>query len=153
MQKESFDIIYSLGFNCDCALFLKKYHLRSCSGPFDWVGVSTFQERINLILNDFQDFLDYHKLERISPSDGFKDAYQNIKTNMSFRHDFDPAKDLSKSFAGVKRKYEKRINRFYQNIAKSENILFVYMAMQEFLDTKLLKDTHKALEECLETIV
>ncbi len=146
MEKESFDIIYSLGFNCDCASFLKRYSLRSCSGPFDWVGVSSFQQRIDLILEDFKGFLEYHDLELISPSDGFKEAYQSKKTNMSFRHDFNISRDLKREFANVKAKYERRIARFYKNIEESEDILFVYMATNEFLRNEVLTENVQALE-------
>ncbi len=50
INKHKYDIIYSLGSNCACALYLNKYALRTTSGPFDWVSEMSFENRIDLIL-------------------------------------------------------------------------------------------------------
>ena len=56
-MKQKYDIIYSIGRDCACAMYMKQANLRACSGPFDWLTNANFETRIDLILNDFQDFI------------------------------------------------------------------------------------------------
>ena len=57
MFRKKFDLVMSLGYDCGCAMYLKKYNLRGYSCPFDWVYSSTFEKKIELIINDFDGFL------------------------------------------------------------------------------------------------
>lgn len=40
-----YDVIYSLGRDCSCAMYMRQTNLRSCSGPFDWLTHAGFEKR------------------------------------------------------------------------------------------------------------
>ena len=54
-MKKKYNIIYSIGQDCACGLYMKKARIRCCSGPFDWLTNTSFENRINIILNDFEE--------------------------------------------------------------------------------------------------
>ena len=54
---KKYDIIYSIGRDCACAMYMNNCKIRATSGPFDWLTNASFETRMNLILNDFADFL------------------------------------------------------------------------------------------------
>ena len=60
-----YDIIYSIGSNCACALYLNQNDLRLTSGPFDWITGVDFNTKINFILEEFKGFCDKNNLEYI----------------------------------------------------------------------------------------
>lgn len=37
MHNNKFDMIYSIGEDCACSLYMNKLKLRKVSGPFDWL--------------------------------------------------------------------------------------------------------------------
>ena len=53
---KKYDIIYSIGRDCACASYLQQNGLRLTSGPFDWLTNAGFEDRFELMLNDFQCF-------------------------------------------------------------------------------------------------
>lgn len=61
-----FDNFISLGPWCATAASMSKHGLRSWSGPFDWVLTPCFESVLNLIENDFEDFLLRENLETYS---------------------------------------------------------------------------------------
>ena len=52
------------------------------------------------------------------------DIYMDTKTQIGFWHDFPHEISIEKSFSQIKSKYNRRIERLYQLLSKSENILF-----------------------------
>lgn len=111
--------VISLGFFCSTALEMERIGLREFSGPFDWV-ISDFDKVLELIKNKFEGFLDekYLYQKKVNPS-----HYVNIKYNIRFFHDFDKYKSLKDQICSVKKKYSRRIERFYKRIC--EPTLFI----------------------------
>lgn len=133
MQKK-YDIVYSIGRDCACATYLIQSGLRLASGPFDWLTNASFEDRFVLMLNDFQYFLDKEYMKQmLKPTqisvDKNNDYYENTKTNLYFWHDFPADKTFDDVYSDVKQKYERRINRFYNNIKNKKRVLLVWFSM------------------------
>ena len=138
-----YDIIYSLGQDCACAMYMIKHNLRSCSGPFDWLTNSDFSTRCELILNNFNNFLNIEDFEFMEKNpkifnDEKCDYYKNKKTNFAFFHDFPTGIDIKESLPAVKEKYDRRIKRFYDNIKNNNKILFIYFSQTTITDDETI---------------
>ena len=130
---KKYDIIYSIGRDCACASYLQQNGLRLTSGPFDWLTNAGFEDRFELMLNDFQCFLDKKDLKQMPkptqfPSDKNNDYYENIKTKLYFWHDFPADKSFEEAYPEVTLKYERRIKRFYENIKDKNRGLLVWFS-------------------------
>lgn len=55
MEKNSINFIFSAGFNCDSANYLKRYNLRKMSGPFDYMYID-FKTVLKIISTKFEDY-------------------------------------------------------------------------------------------------
>lgn len=104
----------SLGYFCSVALELERIGLRSASYPFDWT-ISDFEGVIDAIENNFIHFLDY---EYLYQNKEIHSHYRNKKYRISFFHDFDQYRSLYSQLPEVRKKYDRRINRFYSSITK-----------------------------------
>lgn len=127
-----FDIVIPLGADCACATYLNKFKLRYFSYPFDWLFKISFENRITLIENHFQNFLVKENLKFFDKDpnailvDNENDYYEDIKYGTQFLHDFIHDLEFNQSFCNVKEKYTRRIERFYTNIDQASNALFVW---------------------------
>ena len=65
MKKEKYDLIVSLGAQCSCSQLLRSLNLQDYSFPFDWLGGGELKTRVNLVINNFKDFLNLEDLELI----------------------------------------------------------------------------------------
>ena len=126
----TYDIVYSLGDSCGCPSFLDDAGLRSFAGPFDWVGnVNGLYESFAFMMNGFADFLNFEDFKvRTAPKpvDPRYHAYDNARTDFIFIHDFPKEIPMTESFADVKKKYERRIERFYKTIRDKKRVLLVW---------------------------
>ena len=114
-------------------MYMKKAQLRLCSGPFDWLTHGHFLDRMNLLLSDFEDFMnpDYFRpLQKNKDmfNDDKCDYYENFKAVAFFFHDFPTGIPFDESFPQVKEKYERRIDRFWKNIKKNKNVLLIWFS-------------------------
>lgn len=130
-MKKTFDIIYSIGTDCACAMYMKKCGMRKTSGPLDWITKPDFMTRINLICNYFEGFLEKENMrqlvvDRQGLNDVNNDSYEDINTGFKFYHDFKRDGNFDKSYLQVKEKYNRRIIRFYNLIDKSKRVLFIF---------------------------
>ena len=107
-EGKMYDNFISLGWNCLVASSMSKHGLRSASGPFDWCK-SSFKGVIELLDNDFEEFLDYKNLE-VNENKHVVD----IKYNIEYVHDF--AQSIDEQYEEVKCKYFRRIYRFREMI-------------------------------------
>ncbi len=103
----------SLGYACPVAHDLELLGLRSGAFPFDWV-ISDFEGVMNAIENGFVDFLDPACL---SQSKENQRIYKNTKYNICFFHDFDEYLSLKIQLPKIRKKYRRRIKRFYDTIS------------------------------------
>ena len=118
----------SLGYFCSVATELEKLGFRSASYPFDWT-ISNFEGVIDAINSNFEDFLDYNLLRQSNTN---KSHYFNVKYRIWFYHDFDSYLSLRRQLPNVKKKYNRRIERFYNSI--SEPTLFFRYISDEICD-------------------
>lgn len=145
-MKKQYDCIFSLGEACLCATILSKLGLRHFSSPFDWMYGATFEERMNILLNDFENFLNKEDLSFVGQRDNPEpcDIYFNNRTKICLNHDFPLNVPLEKSFSNIKKKYDRRISRLLNTIKKSKNVLIVFMELPDS-DKKASIDTLKDL--------
>ena len=59
-----FDVVFSIGEDCACTSYLRRCNLQNFSYPFDWLTEAPFENRINLICDHFDNFLN---IEDLSP--------------------------------------------------------------------------------------
>lgn len=146
-----YDIVYSIGFNCSCAMYLNETGLRITSGPFDWLTNASFEDRINLILNDFESFLNKDLLVKLpkppSHYDKFNEHYENTKTNLYFFHDFPLNKPFDIQYLEVKEKYERRIKRFYDNLKNKDRVLLVWLSQTHNTSDEVVLDLCNRVSE------
>lgn len=106
-----FSNFVSLGAACPTASSMSKYGLRSWSGPFDWLVTESLEWVLYFIENSFVDFLERKNLERFK---GSPKKFIDKKSGFIFLHDQEcPFEDR---FEELKQKYQKRIDRFMEEI-------------------------------------
>ena len=142
-----FDLIVSLGEDCACTSYLRRFNLQNHSYPFDWLTNGHFENRIELVVNNFKDFInkdDLKEMERPKhfPPDSLHKYYENTRTKLYFWHDFSLNIDFDEDYNAVKEKYDRRIKRFYEEIEKSEKVLFVWLSHSSVQDVELIKETY-----------
>lgn len=131
-----YDCVFSMGEICFCANYLKALYLRKFSAPFDWIAGASFEERMNFLLNGFENFFNkedliYHgKREFPEPCN----IYYNTRTHIVFNHDFPLNKTFEEAYPQVVERYNRRITRLYNLLNKAKSALIVYM---EKADTSL----------------
>lgn len=111
---EQFDSFISLGYFCSVAEELERIGLRSTSSPFDWL-VSNFEGVLSAIRDHFDGFLEY---DLLCQCDSNRRYYYNTRYRIWFFHDFNPYHSLRKQLPSVSAKFQRRIDRFYENIQK-----------------------------------
>lgn len=131
---QKYSVMFSFGYACSTAMFLDNQGLRKFSGPFDWIAGTSFQDRCNLFLNKFENFI---KKEDLVPTGEIKGGfehrklYRNISNGILHVHDFNVDKNFDDEYPLVEEKYNRRIKRLLDKIEKSEKTLLVYMEYQE----------------------
>jgi len=144
MKKKEYDIIYSLGADCGCAFYLKRHNLRSYSGPFDWLTGASFETRLNLILSDFEDFLNKDSIKPLiqdnHPTNLNYSLYQDINLGFYFYHDFSAELSFEDALSEVQKKYQRRIKRFYKKIQNSDRALLIWFSRYSPVSDELSKE-------------
>ncbi len=130
MTKKEYDLIYSIGASCACAGYMKRHDMRFCSGPFDWLSNASLATNLDLIANNFKDFIDPQNLTFYAKNDRALnncDTYKNTKTGTCFVHDFISDIPFEEIFPSIKEKYERRIQRFYKKIEEADSVLLIWL--------------------------
>ena len=132
-QPREYDIVYSIGRDCACSFYLQTNGLRLCSGPMDWITTADFNQRFDMLLSEFKDFMNPECFEFLPKNpnifnDDKCDYYRNTKTGFDFYHDFPAGVPFEQSFPDVAAKYNRRIERFYKNIKSNKRVLLVYFS-------------------------
>lgn len=148
---KKFDVIIPLGADCGCAGCLNSYNLRYFSYPFDWLFKISFENRIKLIENHFDDFLVKENLVFLEKDpnavlvDNENDYYRDVKYGTQFLHDFAHGVPLNVSYQTVKEKYDRRIYRLYNNIENAKNVLFVWRDKNVCLSNSDIENAYQRL--------
>ncbi|AZN39627.1 DUF1796 family putative cysteine peptidase [Paenibacillus albus] len=146
--KGTYDTIYSLGDLCLPAIQMELNDLRPFAGPLDWMQSQVLPDVIRLLANRFAGFMDYSHLEVISKATDklyyVKEKEYNIYSNHDFytHNNFPP--ELN-AYPEVKAKYDRRVARFLEKAATSEQILFIR--------TEATPELTKQLTDVLSTLV
>ena len=114
-----------IGNDCSLAYNLQKLNLRKNAYPFDWIRLNNLDDLINILSNDFNDFIDRELLNINELSDKFPcleddwsdEISKNIiikhnKYSVIFPHEIKSDKDIVNEIDNFIKKYERRINRF-----------------------------------------
>ena len=150
--KEKFDLIVSLGSDCACSSYLRRFGLQDYSYPFDWLTKFPFDNRINFLLNDFNDFLNKENLHKIEKpkdkeTDSKCDYYEDSKYDIYFFHDFKNFLPFDVAYNDVREKYTRRIKRLYSKISESKKVLFVWWSRELHLDMQHVCNQFNNLQE------
>lgn len=145
-RMKCYDNFISLGYFCSIAQELERIGLRSTSSPFDWC-ISDFEGVISAIGNNFEGFLDY---ELLCQSTNDRKHYFNTEYKIWFFHDFDQYSPLKRQIDKVRRKYSRRIERFYTNIHRPT--LFIRYISNEELTANGKSAELEYIEKNLDTI-
>lgn len=127
--KKSYSHIYSLGSNCATTLHLKNRGLRAFSGVLDWMSSPKLSDVNRLLTNRFDQFLRFENLSFISYYDDYtkiciRDDFYNVYSCHDFTTDVNTP-SYWPSYTLVKEKYDRRIERFLNEIETSDSLLFV----------------------------
>ncbi|MBO4707920.1 MAG: hypothetical protein J5594_05145 [Elusimicrobiaceae bacterium] len=125
--KKQYDVIFSLGVNCACAQYLRDYRLRVKSGPLDWVISEDLYAPFKTLLDEFKVFTDFSYLSiQKSEENSSNLTYLHTKNKYSLSHDFFKNTSFEEQTEEVKKKYLRRINRLYDDLNSSKDILFCW---------------------------
>jgi len=147
-----FDLVISIGEDCACSSYLRRFKLQDFSYPFDWLTKAPFENRLELILNNFSDFLkkeDLYPIEKPETDSVDKDCdyWADKKYDFYFYHDFKTGEPFESEYLNVKNKFDRRIKRLYEQISNSRNILFVWWSRNKQQNTDIIRDYYKKLSE------
>ena len=125
---KKFDLVVSIGEDCACTSYLRRFNLQKNSYPFDWLFGSSFLGRSKILTCDIANFIKKDDLEFSYEERSIScNAYYNHSTDITFNHDFKKDIPFDEAYIQVKQKYDRRINRLLKHIEKSENVLVVYI--------------------------
>ena len=132
-----FDLVLPLGEDCACSSYLRRFVLQDYSYPFDWLAKSNFTARIELIVNNFDGFLEKSDLYEIPKpehlqSDKYCRYFADRKFDFCYYHDFSANLPFERAYKETKEKYQRRIERMYKKINSSDKILFAYWSRDKF---------------------
>lgn len=136
-----FDYFISLGWFCGTASSLAKYGFRSSSDPFDWY-ISDLKGVLHFIETDFSDFLFRDNLEE--EAEGARMLFKDIKYNCIFNHDIKIS--LDDEYAGVYKKYMRRIERFR---AKIHNPSCFVRAVRDENELRYIEDNQNYIQQTI----
>lgn len=152
LKNNIFDLVFSIGANCGCSSYLRKHWLQTYSLPFDWLTGATFRQKIDMLVNDFEDFTKYEYFKYVAKdpnadNDDRYDYYKNTKTGFFFIHDFTAKEDFKSELIKVETKYNRRIKRLYKSILTSNKVLCVWFDPQVSVENKELYIAYQDLKD------
>lgn len=139
---KKYDLVISLGETCLTAMTLSHLNIRTKSYPFDWsagviperAGNAGFLGKINLICNYFKNAFEKEDFKEFNYAQPGEHRFvRNLSTGLQYIHDFPWNVSMDEYFTEFKEKYSRRIKRLYDDIKKSESILFIFIARWSFL--------------------
>lgn len=127
-QKIKYDFAFPLGAACAASMALRAANMQFSSTPFDWVGGGTVQGRAKLMANDFRDWMRPEDMELTDVINATFNSsiYRNRVTGLTFPHDFPAACYLEDELPGVAAKYDRRIERLFEDVKRAKRVLAVY---------------------------
>lgn len=127
-----FDIIIPIGYNCTIANVLNDVSLRGHSYPFDWVFVKMYKVT-EYFKTDFKDFFLREKLVQSdysgSPASEKSGIISRKERDIIYVHDghYQSLKTDDDFYTMQKNKYNRRVERLYNNLNSNKKILFAVL--------------------------
>lgn len=149
---KKFDLIVSLGEDCACSSYLRRFNLQDYTYPFDWLTGASFSTRVDLICNNFKNFLLKENIKRLeypynTRKNSDEEDYEDVYLKFHFYHDFNKNQTFDSNFLEIKEKYNRRIERLYEIAEKSQKILFVWWGRSYKLKAIDLLDYYEKLQK------
>lgn len=122
MQK--FDFIVPFGAFCITSQNLRKLGLQAYSLPFDWIANAEMHLLIELIENNFENFINKTELKK---ENHYKTVSYIMPNGLIFPHDFtidDFADGFDQEYIEVEAKYKRRCKRLLAAIREANDLLF-----------------------------
>ncbi|MGB5417615.1 DUF1796 family putative cysteine peptidase, partial [Algibacter sp.] len=115
-KEHHFDIIFSVGIACRPAHYLKKYKLRLCSNPLDWMMSYSLETTAHLYQSKFNDFFIEFE-EKGENSNIFFDKKNEI-TSLHFS-------EIGTDNNAFNKKMKNRFKRANKRLKKADKICFI----------------------------
>ena len=135
-NKESYDLICSLGGNCSAAHNLRYRNLRVDAYPFDWTYFSS-DKAVEMLIEGFEkNFVNYMQKDNLKllPKNiehVNKYQYEDTYGHLVWANHFSKKIANERYFLKIKKKYEQRFERLINKIKKSRKILFIFSVNYE----------------------
>ena len=120
-----YDIIIPIGSVCKTSQNLRDLKKQNESLPFDWIFVADLDMIYTALETHFADFLKLENMEYKCKESEQTDIYFDRATGIGFWHDFPHNVPIEKSFDTIKKKYNRRIERLFNEIGQAKDILFL----------------------------
>lgn len=132
MRNIIYDYVIPLGDRCNCTQNLKHYNLRTIGRklPFDWLKNGDIWSRVNIILEDFADFLNPTNLRQVQyerPEHWQFYRFYDVRSRLIFAHDFPKDLNFVDGLRVATTTFAPKIQRFQSIFAQRKKVLFVYM--------------------------
>ncbi|MGF7036715.1 hypothetical protein J2T17_007789 [Paenibacillus mucilaginosus] len=154
----SYDVVISLGSNCQPAYQLRRLKLRLATYPFDWFYFSNTAEVTKVLQTEFAEFMRLENLEPGRPS-RVTTLVRDSRTTCWSYHDFplptEPGQDPLYGYPEFRAKLDRRIDRFLRTARSGRRILFIrnLVRREEALPLKQALDALTAPRGCSLLIV
>lgn len=126
-----YDLVFSLGYDCNCSLALRRAGLQFYSYPFDWTTRAPLATRAQALAEGFSRWLRPGDLQDLGAAtfDRFSRQHHVVvdsATGLEFRHDFPLELSLADGLPDVARKYARRSDRLLRSIRESHRVLAIF---------------------------
>ena len=129
---KTYDFALPLGYCCALSQSMRTVGLQYTSLPFDWAGISSLQQSVLQIVDDFRNWFDRDLLElwdvRICGGHVSR-VYRNRKTGVGFVHEFSNSRPIEKHYEEERAKFERRIERFHKAMTTAKTVLAAYLEL------------------------
>ena len=127
----SYDLVFSLGYDCNASLALRRAGLQFRSHPFDWLTRAPLAPRADLLARRFQGWLAPDALEDLGAAtfDRFARRHRVVldrPTGLELRHDFPLELSVADGLPDVAAKYARRADRLLADIKRAHRALAVF---------------------------
>lgn len=142
MLKE-YDMIASLGGNCDVAAQLRLRNLRPASYPLDWClmdGKTTLEYLPVGLQTRFaelcrkENLVEWHPSPEVDVANMAPYLYRDTLTGWLFIHHFQRSISETGGYEPVADAFRRRIDRFFSRLEKAETVLFVLSVNGPFFE-------------------
>lgn len=131
MKRETYDLVFSLGYDCNASLALRRAGLQFYSYPFDWTTRAPLSARVKALASGFRPRLELQDLEDLGGAsfDRFSVQHHVVvdrATDLEFRHDFPLEQSLAEALPAVSGKYARRATRLLDALRTAPRVLAVF---------------------------